>query len=226
MPSEPHILLVEDEPVSARFIADALADVARTRRADSLQSAMAALREQRFDLLLIDCQLPDGHATDVLAAARDPAASANADTPAIALSAELEACLRQRLQQCGFAQCLSKPVSTLDLCSAVRSALAARYSPVWDDALAERALGPQPDTVRALRGLLRSDLPQQLQRIDSCVQRGDITALRAELHTLRAACGFCGAAALMEAVDALRAGPDITNLRRLQAAGEALIGDA
>lgn len=226
VPTEPHILLVEDEPVSAGFMTDALADLARISRADSLRSAIAALRGQRFDLLLIDCQLPDGHGTDVLAAARDPGNRTNSGTPAIALSAELDPPLRQLLWQSGFAQCMSKPVSALDLCAAARSALAARSPPVWDDALAQRALGPQPDTLRALRALLRSDLPQHLQRIDRCVHQGDISTLRAELHTLRAACGFCGAVALMEAIEALRACPDLPNLQRLQAAGEALIGEA
>lgn len=79
-----HILLVEDDEALSRGIAMALESPAcAVVRAGVLSQARSHLRGGRFDLLILDINLPDGSGLDLLRTLR-----ANADsTPAILLTA-------------------------------------------------------------------------------------------------------------------------------------------
>src|SRR5690606_27818673 len=68
---------------------------------------------------------------------------------------------------------------------------------VWDDAPALAAVADNPATLAALRKLMLADLPAQRDRILAAPHSPQA---RDELHRLRAACGFCGAALLAQAV--------------------------
>lgn len=208
------ILLVEDDPVSAAFIRDALPCPPGVIHAGSLTDAIARVRAQRFGLMLVDCQLPDGQGLDLIAEARSES-SLNRDAPAIALSAELDGALSASLFDGGFSDCLAKPLSAAHLQRVVKLWCEQRddVRQCWDDASAQRALGAQPDTLRKLRGMLCAELPSQRSRVQAAFAADDISAMNAELHRLRAACGFCGAEALAEASAALRDRPTSDHLR-------------
>ena len=75
--------------------------------------------------------------------------------------------------------------------------------PLWDDADALSAAGGRREIVDALRTLLRNDLPSQRSAVAAALATANAGAALAVLHRLRAACGFCGAAALDEAVQRL-----------------------
>lgn len=55
-----HILVVEDDPLVAEVIADALGDHYGTSRVESSMAAFRCLSEGGIDLILLDCTLPDG----------------------------------------------------------------------------------------------------------------------------------------------------------------------
>jgi HPt (histidine-containing phosphotransfer) domain-containing protein len=79
--------------------------------------------------------------------------------------------------------------------------------PIWDDAVALRALNGNAAHVAAMRGLFLQELDATATRMTAAVAAGDVAALGEDLHRLRAACGFVGAARLAAAVDALREAP-------------------
>ena len=66
---------------------------------------------------------------------------------------------------------------------------------------------PYDPPLRRMRELFLDELPQQRERIATALADGDVDALRAVLHQMRAGCGFVGATALSAAVDALHAEP-------------------
>ena len=76
---------------------------------------------------------------------------------------------------------------------------------VWDDAAALRALNGNTAIMAGMRTLFRTELAQALPRITALHAAGDITALHGELHKLKAATAFVGAAQLAAAVTALSA---------------------
>ena len=59
----------------------------------------------------------------------------------------------------------------------------------------------------ALRSLFLAELPGQRDAVLAACDRNDAAALIAQLHRLRASCGFAGAARLATAVDGLREAP-------------------
>ncbi|WP_368561961.1 response regulator [Pseudoxanthomonas sp. UTMC 1351] len=228
---KPRLLLVEDDAVSRSFLGAALetlpADVAIAA------SCAEALRQSsRFDLWLIDANLPDGDGAELL---QQLQASAP-DVPAIAHTADHSAELRTRLLHAGFAEVLIKPVTAAQLQASVRrwikpSALAetrASYAietaaPDWDDHAALVALNGKQEHVVMLRKLFMDELPAAKQAVLSSFQAADDERLRAALHKLRASCGFVGAAQLAKAVARLQQDPSsVAALERFTQAVDAL----
>lgn len=215
------VLLLEDDPVSAAFLATALEALpARVATAATLSEARAAA--DGCDLWLFDAHLPDGDGASLLAELR----ARGLHTPALAHTAEARREPLDALIDAGFAEVLLKPLTVAQLQAAVRRTLGdaagtpaegetanadplrCGKSPVWDDAAALRALNGHRDHVAAMRGLFLQELAQVATRVSDAATRRDADALRGELHRLQASCGFVGAARLAVAVDALRNAPD------------------
>lgn len=223
----PRILLLEDDPVSAEFMSAALAALpALVQRTASLAEARARLTAEpasddgdRHDLWLFDARLPDGAGADLLVELRAQGRS----TPALAHTAEPRPEERTALLAAGFVDVLIKPLGVDALQAAVRRALGdapmsaydveatsmqtAAVLPIWDDAVALRALNGNAAHVAAMRGLFLQELDATAARMMAAVAAGDVAALGEDLHRLRAACGFVGAALLAAAVEALREAP-------------------
>ena len=215
---KPCILLVEDDPTSAAFLAAAIeglpADVdVATTRAD----AIAAAGARTHALWLIDANLPDGSGIALLAQLRASGGLA----PAIAHTATQDRDVLDALLVAGFVQVLVKPLPAAQLQRALASALAGASRvaelevpvalegvlPVWDDAVAARALKGGTGNVGALRGLCLGELPHALKAITDALARHDLEGVQHTLHRLRASCGFVGATRLDAAVRELQAQP-------------------
>jgi CheY-like chemotaxis protein/HPt (histidine-containing phosphotransfer) domain-containing protein len=212
-PRAPRILLVEDDPVSRRFLALALATL------PSSVDAAASAAEARacagdgigHDLWLVDAHLPDADGPALLASLRGLAPW----TPAIAHTAAPDAATAEALRAAGFAEVLRKPVAVAALRAAVRRALRPAFAvadagsglPGWNDAVALAALRNDSGHVEALRGLFLGELPGQRDAVLAALVAGDGETAAATLHRLRASCGFVGAVRLELAVWALQHAP-------------------
>lgn len=231
----PRILLVEDDATSAQFLAAAARGLpAHVEIAATLAAARIAIASHRFDLWLLDANLPDGSSTQLLAELR----AQGLRTPAVAHTAAHDRSVREALHAAGFDAVLVKPLPAAELRDALRDALGASLPslsslsslsslpalpslpsqhdancghapPIWDDAIALAALGGNATHVRALRGLCLGELPGAGREVRSAADAGDLPALQATLHRLRASCGFVGAARLDHAVRTLQQTPDM-----------------
>jgi CheY-like chemotaxis protein/HPt (histidine-containing phosphotransfer) domain-containing protein len=210
--SRPRVLIVDDDPVSLRFLEAAVAQ-SGCIAATAIDGAAALNAGVVFDLLLIDRRLPDIGGADLLHALRERGVTALA----IATSAEIDAATTAQLHAAGFADVLEKPASVPAIAELLSRYLSPNAPIVLDDAAALDAIGGDVDALRALRGLF----VRELEQLERDLVHGDLatTALLIErLHRLRASCGFCGASALSaRAADwqaALRAGNPLTDDRR------------
>jgi len=202
------LLLLEDDPVSAAFLRTALLPLpAEVVHAGTLAAARQ-LADRGQALWLFDAHLPDGHASDLLRELR----GRGLHVPALALTAGDQPDAHERLRQSGFARVLAKPLSSGELLRAVREWLPAT-SPAWDDAMALSALGGSRQAVDALRELFLAELPGQATDISAALAQGDLPRAQAQLHRLKASCGFVGAQAMLHAVLALSRAPDDDALR-------------
>lgn len=198
----PRLLLLEDDPVSAAFLRQALAALpAEVAHAGTLAAARR-LADADQSLWLFDARLPDGHGGELLQELRGRGLS----VPALALTAEDQPDALDRLRRSGFVRVLAKPVSAGALQAAVREWLPAP-GPCWDDAMALSALGGSRQAVDALRDLFLAELPDQARDISQALAQGDQPRAQAQLHRLKASCGFVGATALLRSVQALSRRP-------------------
>lgn len=220
-PALPRLLLLEDDPVSAAFLAAALEALpARVDIAASLAEA-GRLRDTGHALWLFDANLPDGTGGQLLARWR----ACGLATPALAHTADPRPEERDALIEAGFAEVLHKPLGVAQLHRAVQQALDVSGTPeaaehvarhdedagvvplIWDDAVALRALNGNSALIETMRGLFLGELPALRMRIAEAFAHADADAMRAELHKLQASCGFVGAARMLAAVMALRDAP-------------------
>ena len=213
----PRILLVEDDPTSRAFLSAALRAIpTEVDAADNLAGALVLAGGRRHDLWLFDAHLPDGDACELLR----QAGGTQSGVVALAHTASDDPAVRERLLAGGFREVLVKPLPASAVQSAVRHALGLDASarpglrtsgdapPAWDDAAAIAALNGNRSHVETLRTLFLAELPQTRERILAAGRAGHREAVSADLHKLRASCGFVGAAQLAVAVQALQSRPD------------------
>lgn len=107
------ILLVEDHPLNRRLVRDLLETAGHTViEAVGVDDGRARLAETRFDLALVDIQIPGGGGESLLASMRaDPRTR---DIPAVAVTALAMPGDAQRLLAAGFDAYVSKPIDVRD----------------------------------------------------------------------------------------------------------------
>ncbi|MGY0618854.1 Hpt domain-containing response regulator [Lysobacter sp. A378] len=235
-PDLPRILLVEDDPTSAAFLAAAVGAVpARVDCSGSVAAAAALANAGRYDLWLLDASLPDGTGAALLAQLQ----AMHPDIPGIAHTASREPAVLEALALAGFKEVLVKPLSSAHLQATVRQVLGLAAGtgtdidvgtditdnpPLWDDEAAATALNGNRDHIETLRRLFSDELPSVRQRVMAAAGAGQLDQLHDELHKLRASCGFVGAARLGASVQALQQGPETTvAISRFDAAAQATL---
>jgi two-component system, OmpR family, response regulator len=201
--SEPYVLVADDDPTSRYFLGDALRQLgAHVILSPDGATALNRARAEAFDLLLLDCRMPDTDAINVLRQLRDDTHAHSACTPAVASSAELDASEQRSLLAAGFHAVLLKPCTMGDLRDILTLAkVSFQQLAVLDDKLALNASGT-PAVVQALRQLFRQELLNVYEQLDEL--SSDAVVLEARLHKLRSSCGFCGAASLAEHIVSLQ----------------------
>ncbi|MEM9055847.1 MAG: ATP-binding protein [Pseudomonadota bacterium] len=109
-----HLLLVEDNAVNRKVAVAMLEQLGHAVTvAESGEAAIAAVERHRFDLILMDCQMPG---MDGLEATRRLRASGSAtDVPIVALTANAMTGDRERCLEAGMSDYMSKPFRSDDL---------------------------------------------------------------------------------------------------------------
>lgn len=113
-----HILLVEDNPINQEVAQHMLESLSCevTLAADGMQ-ALTLLERQRFDLVLMDCQMPhmDGYETTRAIRRREADGDRNAHIPVIALTANAMSFDQERCINAGMDDYISKPLTLENL---------------------------------------------------------------------------------------------------------------
>lgn len=82
--SLPRVLHIEDDPDLRKIVYAMLSEQYNVLQADSLQAAKQCLQNERFALILLDLELPDGNGAELLASLPSP----NCATPVVIFSAQ------------------------------------------------------------------------------------------------------------------------------------------
>jgi CheY-like chemotaxis protein len=210
----PRILVADDDPISLRYLGDALRALGATvdTEVDGARALERALATG-YDALVLDLRLPGLDGATLLARLRADPAAASCVARAYVQSGELDARSRRRLIDAGFADAWQKPVALAALQAAfapagVAEAAMDRVDAAAGDADLDDAAGVlaagSPDALSGLRDLLLAELPTQLAALQAALAGGDLAGAAEIAHRLHGGCRFCGAPRLAHELDRLQ----------------------
>jgi CheY-like chemotaxis protein/HPt (histidine-containing phosphotransfer) domain-containing protein len=203
------VLLVEDNPVNQEVASEMIKSLGCDAHvAGDGAQALEILRHARYDVVLMDCQMPrmDGFeaARAIRACERD-----GERTPIVALTANAMEGDREACLAAGMDDYLPKPFDREQLRAALR-----RWLPqagAQSRGAAARAVDPAAlDAIRALnpaRGgailakvvaAYLASAPASLDEIRACVEAGDAEGVRFHAHALKSSSGNVGARGVAE----------------------------
>ena len=185
-------------------------------RADAVSNgaaALAAIEDVAYDLILMDCEMPeiDGYeATRRIR--RQEALTGKPRMPILALTAHATSGDRAKCEESGMDDYLSKPIEPRRLAEAIEKWLPAsqparqpepRETPLREEAtgifdhkeLLERLMGDRRVAGIIVAGFLQ-DAPSQLRRLGERLQEGDVEGARRQAHMLKGAAATVSAGAL------------------------------
>jgi two-component system sensor histidine kinase/response regulator len=215
------LLLVEDNPTNQEVALGVLEVLGY--RADAVsdgREALSALARADYDLVLMDCQLPDLDGYEATRLIRLPATQVrNHAIPIVAMTAHAMTGDREKCLAAGMNDYLSKPIEPRALERAIerwtqgaadRAPEGAERHPPDLPAPAGSATGfDQDDLLERLSGneqLARrvmdrflSDMPRQLEALSQAILRADAEAASMAAHSIKGAAANVGVPAVREA---------------------------
>jgi signal transduction histidine kinase/DNA-binding response OmpR family regulator/HPt (histidine-containing phosphotransfer) domain-containing protein len=212
------LLLAEDNLVNQRLAATLL-----ERRghhvtiASNGREALAALARHRFDVVLMDVQMPEMGGFEATGAIREAERATGAHLPIIAMTAHAMKGDRERCLAAGMDEYLTKPLDSRHLCTLVEHIAAGRQPIDMDPPPAEISdqvlarVGGDRQLLAEISRLFVDDAPRHLERIREALEQRDGESLR------RAAHGLKGAAANFEAEGVVTAARTLEEIGRTAA---------
>jgi len=200
------ILLAEDSLVNQKLTVGLLERQGHTVVvANDGRETLAAWESQRFDLVLMDVQMPEMDGLEATAVIREREKRTGAHVPIVAMTAHAMKGDRQRCLAAGMDDYIPKPVRAARLFDTIASALAAQPAspPRPEDApAANRFLdwSHALKTVKGDRGLLKSiiqafleETPRLMAAIRQAVSDVNPKALHLAAHTIKGTLRYFGA---------------------------------
>jgi CheY-like chemotaxis protein len=203
------VLLVEDNPVNQELALHMLEHLGCTAAiARNGREALVAIEGERFDAVLMDCEMPEMDGFEATAAIRRREASQGADVrlAIIALTAGAVDGDRDKCLAAGMDDYLSKPFSLDQMEGTLRRWLPAvpgmePGQPHIDPKVIEGMLvlgGGGRELLWKMIGLFLQDAPQRRDAIREGMRTGEAAAVARAAHALKSASANLGASALAE----------------------------
>jgi two-component system sensor histidine kinase/response regulator len=196
------ILLAEDNAINEKLAVTLLEKQGHTVSvAKNGREAVAAMAAARFDLVLMDVQMPEMGGFEATAAIRAMEQRRGTHVPIIGLTAHAMSGDRERCLEAGMDEYMAKPLrrsQLLAIIERVTRAPAARMPrAVPEEDLLER-FGGEPEFLREMLGIFEAHLPQHLSQMRDAVAARDLPALKNAAHKFRGGALIFGPSELTE----------------------------
>jgi signal transduction histidine kinase/DNA-binding response OmpR family regulator len=197
------ILLAEDNVVNQRVAVGLL-----ERRghhvsvANNGREAVDAVMRERFDVVLMDVQMPEMGGIEATAAIRKHEVTSGDHVRIIAMTAHAMSGDRDRCLAAGMDGYLSKPINQPMLIDVIEQGSdGERPAPraAIDQAALLARVGGDVELMHEIIRLFMEDCPMRLSTIHAAIVSGDAEALRNGAHALRGAAGTLSAGGVVEA---------------------------
>ncbi|MDH3716115.1 MAG: ATP-binding protein, partial [Gammaproteobacteria bacterium] len=200
-----HLLVAEDNPASQATMVQMLSHLGYSSNAvETGPAVLEALQKRRYDLLLLDCQLPDMDGYEVAASIRETE-TAGERLPIVAFSAGATIEQRNRCLAAGMDEYLTKPVRLVQLAKLLALRLEANAQPGVDSSPATPLNSAELARLRELDSefadrlgeIFIQDTRERLQRLRDALTAHAVEALTREAHALKAGCLQVGAVTMV-----------------------------
>ncbi|MBP0596597.1 response regulator [Herbaspirillum sp. LeCh32-8] len=198
----PSVLVVDDSATSRLVIEKQLRKFGcRVQGAEDGRSALAALHADKFDLVLLDCYMPDMNGYEVARQVRENEGDgSDGYTPLIGISAEADAAHVQLCLDSGMDGILGKPLPLEEF---------KKLLSLWCDfdVDAEAAItNAQPDIgTLDLKALFRNTSLQDLAALRSAYEGADVAAVQRLAHRMKGAALTMNRGEIVEVLDRIEA---------------------
>ncbi|QDG51303.1 response regulator [Persicimonas caeni] len=214
------VLLVDDDRVNVLVVRKMLEkDGCEVEVAQDGLQAVEKFKEQNYDLVLMDCQMPnlDGYGATRRIREWEGAVGARRHTPVVALTASVVDGLRSKCLDAGMDDLLSKPVRRQALLKAVHhwseeradegqtaglgaeASLTTKLPQVFDHAHLRAQLGDDDSFIAEVVQSFLTTLSEVLPALNRAAVRQNFDELRRYTHQLRGAASNAGALSIAEA---------------------------
>jgi len=186
------VLLSEDNAVNQKVATGMLEKAGCVVTVASNGSEAVGLwKPGKFDVVLMDVQMPEVDGFEATAAIRECEADLGGHTPIVAMTAHAMKGDRERCLEAGMDAYVSKPISRERLFEAIEAARAAGPDatqddqPIFDyDALLALAGGDE-ELLREIVGMFLEECPTMLEQIDEAIAACDPEGLMQAAHALK-----------------------------------------
>ncbi len=191
------ILIAEDNAVNQLFAKRTLERAGHEAIvAENGEEALALLDQQRFDVILMDVQMPTMDGFQATARIREREQGSGHHQPIIAMTAHAMKGDREHCLSMGMDGYVSKPIRTDLLFEAIDAVLASRpfatecQSSSCKPAMPTNYLAEDPVFFRELAGMFLEDCPHLMANIRESIDNRDAAELKLAAHTLKGSSGI------------------------------------
>jgi CheY-like chemotaxis protein/HPt (histidine-containing phosphotransfer) domain-containing protein len=210
------ILVAEDNPVNQRVAVGLLERHGHSVAvANNGREAVEAVKRERFDVVLMDVQMPEMGGFEATAAIRASEDGAATRLPIIAMTAHAMAGDRERCLQAGMDEYVTKPVRPAELLRVIESLVRPTASgrdgqppspsipdgaetELMDEAELRRITDGNVELMCQLAQIFLEDYPGRVEEIRAAIAGSNAEALRRAAHTLKGAAGVLAARRVVE----------------------------
>lgn len=187
----PYILIAEDNPVNRMLLDSLLKDYASIDYVEDGEAAVKKCQEKRYDILLIDLQMPKLNGLQATHKIRQES-MLNKQTPVILISANSSDSDRENQQKSGIDLYLQKPIDEQQLFSELVHILKKHKAHAIDWPLCIQKVSGNKKLAQDFLVRFVEELAQNREEFLKLYNEQDLVALEAAAHKLHGACCFCG----------------------------------
>ncbi|WP_373035002.1 response regulator [Sulfurimonas sp.] len=210
------ILLVEDNLTNQIVANGILGNIGL--KADVANNGVEALKflnksKKEYDLILMDCQMPELDGYETTKAIREAQAGRNyVNTPIIAMTANVMQGDKNRCINAGMNDYITKPIEPEHLQKVLKKWLKNSGEAdmetvenninktlcIWDEAKALKRLGNSRELLDKIVAIFIEDTPKSLEDLKDAIDAKDVNAIKLHAHTIKGSSGNIGATELQE----------------------------
>ena len=235
-----HVLAVDDNTTNLELLAAFLNNLGVTvTTSESGQEALTCIKEQTFDLILMDIQMPGMGGMETTQRIHQYCQMHDFPLiPIIALTADVTEIKREKFIQAGMNDYETKPINEEKLKALLNNWTSCQFvlkqsKPIappeskqlvlLDPELGKHLAGGKQATADKLLALLMQQLPQDKAEIEAAFTKADWQALGDIIHKLHGSCCYCGVPALKVASQKAERLTKAGNTKQTQFAIESLL---